>query len=223
MNIEKNELLSRRLLKVYSLIPSCETVVDVGSDHGKLGAFCLMTEKCRNLIATDIHEQPAQRTRLFLEGAGFGQKAQVLHTDGLKGVDLSKDATVVIAGMGGLEMIKILSSAKDEGKIFPGMYMVLQPQRSFEVLRAYLCESGFSIEEEAIELEKGHFYVAMRVMYKGKPYALSDAQLFLGPYILEKKPDLFSEYMEHEKKLLEKRALGDPRCREILLNWEKWI
>ena len=223
MSIEKNELLSRRLLKVYSLIPSCDTVVDVGSDHGKLGAYCLMTEKCRNVIATDIHEQPAQRTKLFLDGLGYGEKSRVLHTDGLTGVALTADMTVVIAGMGGLEMIKIISAAKEEGKIRPEMCMVLQPQRSYEVLRAFLCESGFAIEEEAVELEKGHFYVVMRVVYTGKPYALSDAQLFLGPYILEKKPDLFSEYMDHEKKLLEKRALGDPRCREILQNWEKWI
>ena len=223
MSMEINGLLSRRLTKVYSLIPSCDTVVDVGSDHGKLGAYCLMTDKCQRLIATDIHAQPAQRTRLFLDGTGYGEKAQVLHTDGLKGVDVSENVTVVIAGMGGLEMIKILSSAKDEGKILSGMHMVLQPQRSFEVLRAYLCENGFTIEEEAIELEKGHFYVVMRVVYTGKAYSLSDAQLFMGPYILEKKPELYTEYMEHEKKLFEKRALGEPRCREILSNWEKWI
>jgi hypothetical protein len=41
--------------------------------------------------------------------------------------------------------------------------------------------------------------------------------------ILKERPEEYGEYMIHQKKVMEKRALGDPVCREILENWENLI
>ena len=73
------------------MIPPSETIADVGSDHGKLSAFCLLKGRCRRIIATDIHKLPAQRTRETLESLGLMEKSEVLVADGLTGVPLSVD------------------------------------------------------------------------------------------------------------------------------------
>ena len=223
-SFSKTVELSPRLQTVADLIPSCVTVVDVGSDHGKLGVWCLRSEICKNVIATDIHELPAKRTEALLEENDMSDRSRVLVTDGLSGVDLNKEMTVVIAGMGGLEICKILSEAKSRLDGIPeGMKMVLQPQRSFHEVRSFLCENGFIIRQERIAKEKKYFYTVILVEYTGASYGLSEAERFLGPVILSKKPEYYEEYMKHQKAVMESRALGDPRCKEILNTWEKWL
>lgn len=222
--MERDLELSPRLQTVASLIPLCETVIDVGSDHGKLGAWCLRENICKNVIATDIHELPAKRTAERMIEENFGDRSKVLVTDGLKGVSLSSDMTAVIAGMGGLEICKILGSALCEDDAIPmNMPFVLQPQRSFYEVRKFLSENGFSIRKEKISIERGHFYVVIFAVYNGEKYGLSDEELFLGPVILKDRPDFYSEYIAHEEQLMKKRALGDEKCAEILKKWEKYL
>lgn len=176
------------------------------------------------MIATDIHELPAQRTKERLDEDGFSDRSEVLFSDGLTDVHLTKDITVVIAGMGGLEICKILKEAlnKEEG-IPEGTSFVLQPQRSHYEVREFLSQQGFSIRNEKIMKEKGHWYSALFAVYTKEKYDLSEEQKHFGPVILKERPEEFGEYMAHQKKVMEKRALGDPVCKEILKNWEKLI
>jgi len=219
------EELSPRLQTVSSLIPASDVVIDVGSDHGKLGAFCLLENRCRYLIATDIHEAPARRTADLLRLKGLEHRSRVFCTDGLSGLEIGEDTTIVIAGMGGLEIRKILQSLlEDTGGILPcGITFVLQPQRSFYELRSFLAQYGLRIRKEAISFERNHFYTVMQAIPDEETQELSDAELFLGPCLLKEKPQFFDEYMEHQRKLLEKQALGDERCREILDKWEDFL
>ena len=218
--MSKTEELSPRLMTVVSLIPSCKSVVDVGSDHGKLGVWCLQNNRCEQVVATDIHTLPAERTKEKLREAGLEERSEVHVADGLCGVALQSDMTVVIAGMGGLEIIKILKAAHESSGIPAGLSFVLQPQRSHYELRSYLSGHGWEIRDEKIALERGHFYTVMYVCYTGRAYSMTDKELFLGPVILKKKPEHYDAFMAHEKNVMAKRAIGDPRCAEILKNWK---
>ena len=215
--------MSPRLQTVADMIPSCDTVVDVGSDHGKLGACCLLEDRCRFVIATDIHALPAERTRERLKG--FKDRCDVKVTDGLSGVELKEDMTVVIAGMGGLEISKILKNALSAEKGIPrGMGFVLQPQKSYYELRSFLSENGFSISEERIARERDRFfYIVIFAEYTGEAYDLTEEEKYLGPVILKNRPENYVEYIAHEEKLFSKRALGDQKCAQILKNWEKYL
>ena len=222
--MEEKVVLSPRLQTVFSMIPECGTVVDVGSDHGKLGACCLLNNRCKNVIATDIHELPAQRTEEMLKECGLSDVSRVYVADGLSGVPVEEDMTVVIAGMGGLEICKIIQNALSEHDPFPmNTWFVLQPQRSFYEVRSFLAESGFAIRDEKIASERGRFYTVILAQYDRNRYSLSDEEYFLGPVILSKRPKWYNEYIAHEEQVMRKRALGDPKCAEILKNWEKLI
>lgn len=215
-------MLSPRLMAVASLIPSSDLLIDVGSDHGKLGAYCLREGICKRLIATDIHAAPAERTRQFLRLCGFQQQADVVCTDGLSGISVEDNATIVIAGMGGLEIRKILqnffSAAPSACVSF-----VLQPQRSFCELRSFLSEKGLPIDEEKIAYERDRYYVVIRTQGRGDAYTLTKEELYLGPVLLRRKPDFYTEYMAHHFMLMQKQALGNPDCVEILNKWEELV
>lgn len=217
----ENLELPLRLQAVVSLIPQTDTVVDVGSDHGKLGVWCLQNQVCKKVIATDIHAQPAERTRSFFRMSGWEKESEVYCTDGLTGIPREKHMCIVIAGMGGLEIVKILGDGcSEEEDTWKDWTFILQPQRSEYELREYLSTHGFAILEEKISFDRGHFYTIVKAGYTGENTKLTEEERFLGPYILNEKPVLFEEYMAHKKKVMTKKALGDPRCAEILGRWE---
>ena len=215
-------MLSPRLQAVASLIPPTELLVDVGSDHGKLGAYCLRERICNRLIATDIHAAPAERTGQFLRLCGLEECSEVVCTDGLSGISVPDRSTIVIAGMGGLEIRKILQNFFE---VSPAarVSLVLQPQRSFYELREFLSQKGIPIEEEKIACERDRYYVVIRTKEPDKAYTLSKEELYLGPALLRRKPELFPEYMAHQFQLMKKQALGNPDCAEILNKWEELL
>ena len=91
-------------------------VIDVGSDHGYLALRCLEEGIAQNAVCTEIHEGPARKSQAALKGAGYSDVSEVHVTDGLIGVPLKDNDIVVIAGMGGLNIIDIISQAiKDNG------------------------------------------------------------------------------------------------------------
>ena len=138
-------------------------------DHGYLAIRCLEEELLILLICTEIHKAPAQRSEDALIEAGFEDRSEVYVTDGLKGVPLMTGDMVVMAGMGGLNIIDIISRAlKDNGySCIENVTFVLQPQKSNDIVRKYLAKAGFVFEDESVCYDRDIFYNCMRVVFKG--------------------------------------------------------
>ena len=134
-------------------------LIDVGSDHGYLAVRCLEEGVSNFAICTDIHKAPAQRSLDALTDSGFEECSEVYVTDGLKGVSLRSGDIVVIAGMGGLNIIDIISHAlKDNGfHVIENVTFMLQPQKSNEIVRNYLANTGFVFEDETVCYERDIF------------------------------------------------------------------
>jgi len=211
--------LSVRLMEIVSAVPPCERVLDIGSDHGHVPAWLLENHIAKRAVATDIHADPAETTRRYLRRQGVMQQADVFHTDGLHGIRMQKGDVVILSGLGGLEMIRVLSeSLVDHAGAFPtGTLFVLQPQRSFEELRAFLSGCGFSIEKESVCLDRDKFYCILLAKWTGeKSPALSLTELILGPYLLEMKPPNFLKYLLHQKNVLKKHMRARPELALVL-------
>ena len=95
-----------------SLVCGGRTVCDVGCDHGKLSLYLVKSGKAENVIATDINKMPLQKAVDLFAEHGISEKAQFLLTDGLQGIEDTKDIThVVICGLGGDTMAQIIHNA----------------------------------------------------------------------------------------------------------------
>lgn len=150
-----------------SFIENGKIVCDVGCDHGKLSLFLVQNNLAEKIIATDINKAPLQKAvELFMEN-GLSHKAQFILTNGLQGIDDTKDIThVVIAGLGGDTMCSVISSAHfiKENQVD----LVLLPAQSGNRIRQYLYENGFSILQEKTVAEKGKFYSCINAKYTGE-------------------------------------------------------
>lgn len=210
-----------RLSTVFSMIPSdSKRVIDVGSDHGKLALHCLQSGIVDAVVCTDIHKEPAERTRKCLSDYNYSAQSEVYCTDGLKGVQLKAGDTVVIAGMGGNTIIDIMTEALsgNDKNILKEVTWCIQPQKSFENVRDYLADNGFQILDEEVCLDRDIYYQMMRVKYTGISYTLTEKEAYYGPVLLTKSSsnDLIQAFYKHLNQVLEVRARGDERIRNML-------
>ncbi len=215
----KRTVLSLRLAQIVSLVPKGRRVIDVGSDHGHVSAYLLENHICEYAVATDIHADPSEITRKYLRRQGLSGRSSVYCTDGLHGISLQKGDTIIISGLGGMEMIRILEESVFDQKISvsDNITFVLQPQRSIESVRNRLCENGFAITKEQICVDREKFYTIILSEKKGGTQKkLSLAEQYLGPFILSEHPDHYIEYMIHQRNVLRKQIRAHPELSEVL-------
>jgi tRNA (adenine22-N1)-methyltransferase len=210
--------LSLRLAAIAAMIPPSDRVIDVGTDHGQIPAFLLENQRVPRVIATDIHEGPAETARKYLRRQGVIRNAEVIRTDGLHGVALQEGDTIVISGLGGLEMIRILQEAfADKDAVPTGIHLVLQPQRSAEELRQYLCGAGFAIDDETVVIDRDKFYVILLATHTATPYPeLGIEEAVLGPILLRRSSVEIEEYLRHERNVMKKHMRARPELMEVI-------
>ena len=196
-------------------------VIDVGSDHGYLAIRCLEEGLADEAVCTEIHRAPAQRSEDALIEAGFRDRSEVYVTDGLKGVPLMAGDIIVMAGIGGLNIIDIISRAlKDNGyHVLESVTFVLQPQKSNDIVRKYLAKTGFVFEDESVCYDRDIFYNCMRVVFKGISTTITDEEACYGPLLLKKFKDgdpMVSAYYEHLDEIFEIRQRSNPTVKAAL-------
>ena len=141
--------LDKRLKQILSEI-NCETLADVGCDHGKLSVAAVITGRAKKAYAIDISEKSLVKTALLAKEHNLSDKIIPLCGDGLKPLKDKVDL-VVIAGMGGNEIIKILTESNYRGNA------ILVPHQDPYKLRDFL-SNKFRIEKDYIVKAGRKFY-----------------------------------------------------------------
>ena len=213
--------LSPRLSKIASLIHPCDVVADIGTDHGYIPLYCLQTGIAKKVIATDVNEMPLKRAETNIKNEGYSDHADFRLCNGLVGLSKGEADVIVIAGMGGLNIIDIISQAiKDNGTdVLKNVTFVLQPQKSNEIVRKYLAETGFVYIDETVCYDRDIFYNCMRVVYKGITSVLTDEQACYGPLLINKFANGDKEvslYFEHLNNIFEIRKRSNPTVKSAL-------
>lgn len=168
--------LDRRLAAAASLVRPGKRVCDVGTDHGYLPVYLTEQGVYGRCTASDIHEQPLSSARETIREHGMLSQIDLVCTDGLRDIPESAAEDIVICGMGGELIARILADCPYVSK--PGHRLILQPMTRAAHLRKFLCETGFTIEKEIPVSDKTHCYTVMQASYTGK--ILSPSPLFLA-------------------------------------------
>ena len=223
--------LSKRLMTAVNMVTEGFAVLDVGCDHAYT-SIELVRKKSPCAVASDVRPGPLKAARDHIAEAGLEDKITTVLADGVPRNILSLlpenlPSTLVITGMGGMLIIKILSEAG--GLIERFDELVLSPQSDIYAVRKYLLERGYAFIDEAEILEDGKFYTLMKVrrnpeivsMRDGLP---GDAELTYGPCLLRKKDKTLKAYLtkrrnvltDIKERLIESgRSTDDARVREI--------
>ncbi len=166
------------------------SVADIGTDHAFL-PIKLVLDGHERAAACDIREGPCENARKNIEKFGLSAEISVFCRPGLDGIaDFAPD-NIFICGMGG-EMITSILAASDYPQS-SRCRLILQPQSMQDVLRSYLAQNGFSIDEERVVFDAGKYYQLISARYDGLKRDFSGAELRLGKLNLERAAEILSE------------------------------
>ena len=154
--------LSKRLESVSSLVTPGFRVADIGTDHGYIPLWLIRQGVIPGAIAMDIHKGPLQRAKENIRAYELEEKIETRLSDGLGELRPGEADCVVIAGMGGSLVIKILKEGAEVLRTV--RELVLQPQSDMEKVRRFLQKEEYRITSEKMILEDGKFYPMMRVV-----------------------------------------------------------
>lgn len=196
-NMDKLVKLSDRLAAVASFAePGCR-VADIGTDHGYIPIYLVQTGRAVSALAMDVRRGPLDRAEAHIEELDPRLRARLETrlSDGLKELSPGEADTVVISGMGGELVIRILSEGRHVWDSVRNW--ILSPQSELQKVRHFFRDQGFFICREAMVRDDGKYYTVMKVR-RGPMEELSEAAYLYGPCLLEQKSPVLAEFLEKE-------------------------
>lgn len=197
--------LSVRLQAVADMVTEGTKVADVGTDHAYIPIYLVEHDKNPSAIAVDINRGPLKKAEENISSHNLENKIETRLSDGLKQLHLGEADSVVIAGMGGGLVVKIMEEGTLHKKYVKEW--ILQPQSEISKVRQYLNENGYCIVEENMVIDEGKFYPMMRVT-EGTIEEYTQEELCYGKCLLKEKNPILKKFLEKEidikKEILEK-------------------
>ena len=197
--------ISKRLLCCASMVQPGSRVADIGTDHGYLGIYLLQSGAARHVIACDLRKDPLENARRNAKLFGVDGEMELRLSDGLEKIRPDEVDTVVMAGMGGDLIQKILSQCPWRKR--EGLQFILQPQSAGNVLRRWLCEDGFEIQCEE-PVQDGHFLYTVMDIRQGEPAPLTPGTEYASPALLASGSPLVGNYLARVENALQETVRG---------------
>ena len=187
--------ISRRLKAVAALVSPGLVLADVGCDHGYIPIYLIQKGQIPRAIAMDINQGPLLRAREHIREWGLEAYIETRLSDGLKALEPGEAQCLVIAGMGGPLMERILTQG---APILKDMKeLILQPQSEIGHFRQFLAENGYRIIEEDMVEEEKKYYPMMKAVQGSMNYT-KKAEYLYGKKLLEKRHPVLREFLEKE-------------------------
>lgn len=169
--------LDNRLKACAGFVTAGGICVDVGTDHGYLASYLVINGICKSAIACDINNGPLNTARQTVEKLGLKGKIDLILSDGLDNIPDEEITDVIIAGMGGELIAKIISKAN---WLQRGTNLVLQPMTKAEFLREWLFCNGFKILNEKPVCDGIFNYTIIQAAFSGEFKTIDDYFAYTG-------------------------------------------
>ena len=188
--------LSNRLLAVAGMVTEGNTVADVGCDHGYIPIYLIQQKKIPCAIAMDIRRGPLSRAEAHIEENGLREYIQTRLSDGVQALKPGEADTLIIAGMGGGLVRKILRDGEEVLRSVSEF--ILQPQSEIRQVRFFLQKNGYFITDETMVLEDGKYYPMMRAVHGEMEYT-EEIYLRYGRELLQSGHPVLRQFLEKER------------------------
>lgn len=197
--------LSKRLKLVASFVEPGALVADVGTDHGYVPIWLVQEGVAAGGIAMDVNQGPLERAKAHIAACGLSGRIQVRLGDGLSALSGEEADTVIIAGMGGPLIVRILTEGLETARRMKRL--ILSPQSEIWSVRAFLERNGFVIEDEAMTEEDGKYYTVICARSAGGyigdgTFCVSERKRLewkYGKCLLERKDPVLKVFLEQER------------------------
>ena len=191
--------LSLRLSAIAEMVTQGNRLVDVGCDHGYLPVYLIQEKRIPSAIAADVGKGPLSRAQEHISQYGLDKYIETRLSDGLREIKKGEGDTLVIAGMGGPLMERILTDGKEALCGFKEL--ILQPQSDIGHVRRFLFGNGYQIIREDSVLEEGKFYFIMKAVQGIRNPVWTEEEIEFGGLLLEKRHPILKQYLERELRI----------------------
>ncbi len=177
---------SKRIKQLCHELEECESFADVGCDHGYCTKYMIDNCLCKRAVISDISAECLKKAETLLKADMIEGVVISVCCNGLE--KISPDTSLVlIAGMGGKEIIQILQNS------FIPKKFVFQPMKNSEELRRFLVESGCKITAD-YTFRDGKFYDVIKGENEGGNEAYTDDEYEFGrDNLREKRKDFIAQ------------------------------
>ena len=170
--------LDERLKLCALFVRKGAKLADIGTDHAYLPVWLVLSGMIDSAVAADVREGPLANAQSNINKNGVSDKIRTVLSDGLDEISSDEADDIVIAGMGGELIIKLIDRTewlRDDNK-----RLILQPMTRAEMLRSYLYKNGFEIMNEKACISMGKSYSVMLCRYDGKTRECNDEIMYIG-------------------------------------------
>lgn len=188
--------LSQRLSSVASMVTAGNCLADVGTDHGYVPIYLYERNIIPHAIAMDVNKGPLERAALHIAESGMKEAIETRLSDGLTALKPGEADSVVIAGMGGPLIIRILSAHPEVTESLKEL--ILQPQSEISEVRIWLYEQGYEIIEEHMVFEDGKYYPMFKAVKNPEAEKLTDLEYKYGKVSVLGEPEVLRAYLVRE-------------------------
>ena len=195
--------LSQRLSSVASMVTAGNCLADVGTDHGYVPIYLYERNIIPQAIAMDVNKGPLERAALHIAESGAKEKIETRLSDGLTALKPGEADSIVIAGMGGPLMVRILSAHPEVTA--SAKELILQPQSEISEVRIWLYEQGYEIVEEHMVFEDGKYYPMFKAVRNPQVKKLTELEYKFGRLEVLKEPEILKAFLVRE--LANKQAI----------------
>lgn len=188
--------LSERLQRVAGMVSECDTVADVGTDHGYVPMYLVGEGKCRRAIAMDINKGPLERAAENIQREQMEAQIETRLSDGLEALNPNEVHTIIVAGLGGELMVRILENGKDVLQTVEEL--VLSPHSEWKQVRKYLIQNRYIICEEQMLIDEGKYYIILKVRHGQETQPYTEEEFAFGRCLIAKRNPVLFEYLNKE-------------------------
>ena len=144
----------------------------------------------------DVNAGPLARAKENVKKFGMEERISLRLSDGLEKLQPGEADTILIGGMGGPLMERILSAYPE--KVAGVKELVLQPQSEIAEFRRFVQQIGFRITEEDMLFEDGKFYTILRAEH-GEEEPWTEEEYLYGKYLRKDAYPVLRDFLAQER------------------------
>lgn len=156
--------LSKRLAKIVGMCDPCDTIIDVGTDHGKVPITVANLGIAKNVIAIDNKRGPLEACIINAREhiSNKDCKFETILCDGLTKINKDIESGIIITGIGFDAMSEILSNINE----YNYKYLILSPHTKITELIKLLDKLNIDIVDQQNVFEDEKYYYILKAKKK---------------------------------------------------------
>lgn len=186
--------LNKRLTTISAFINKNDKVIDIGCDHDLLAIYMYQKEGIK-IVGSDVNPEPLKIAKANLEKNDLSNTLELRLGDGI--TTIRDEDTIVISGMGGILITKILNDI-DKYNV---KKLIISPNDNYPLTRKFITSKGYKIDNEVIVNDHNKYYL-VSVYKKG----LEKTNYFFGKLSNKETDNInyFNYLIENNKLIISK-------------------